>query len=174
MVNYNSILDLVNVAESENEPVTLSEAKDFCKIDIGTDDDLLIALITTARQMCEAYTGVGFIWHDLDIIVNNTNGGIYLPYGPLLEIYSVTDNNGEVLILDTNYTISGGAWVRLESPKENNIIVSYSTGYDDDQLPSALKTGLLNAIYYLYDNRAQGVDNIGPIAKLILNPYKRV
>jgi len=33
---------------------------------------------------------------------------------------------------------------------------------------------LLNAIFYLYDNRAQGVDNIGPIAMMLLKPLQRV
>ena len=37
-----------------------------------------------------------------------------------------------------------------------------------------LKTALLNAIYYLYDNRSEGADDIGPIAKMLLKPYRRV
>ena len=41
-------------------------------------------------------------------------------------------------------------------------------------LPEALKTALLNQVYYLYDNRSVGVDDISPIAKIILNLYKRV
>jgi hypothetical protein len=48
----------------------------------------------------------------------------------------------------------------------------YTAGYA--ALPEALKIGLLNAIYYMYDNRAQAAEDIGPIAKMILNPFRRV
>ena len=54
----------------------------------------------------------------------------------------------------------------------NNITIDYITGYTT--LPEALKTALLNQVYYLYDNRSVGVDDISPIAKIILNLYKRV
>jgi hypothetical protein len=50
--------------------------------------------------------------------------------------------------------------------------VEYTAGYE--VLPQQLKTALLNAVFYLYDNRAQAVDNIGPIAQMILNPLRRV
>jgi len=71
-VSYNSVLDIEFDDGEITEPVTLTEAKDFCKVDIGTDDDLIIALITAARQQCEAYTAVGFVVHDIVAIVNNS------------------------------------------------------------------------------------------------------
>lgn len=37
------------------EPVTLQEAKDFARIDIGEDDDLVASLIVTARDLAETY-----------------------------------------------------------------------------------------------------------------------
>ena len=41
-VGYNSVLDIEFNDSEITEPVTLVEAKDFCKIDIGTDDNLVI------------------------------------------------------------------------------------------------------------------------------------
>lgn len=172
MVTYNSVLDIEFDDSAITEPVSLEEAKNFCKIDITNDDDLITAMITAARQQCEAYTNTGFVVRDIVAIVNNENGGIYFPYGPLVEIYSVTDKNGQTLILDDNYETKGVSFVRLTEPKETEIELDYSAGYET--LPSVLKLALLNAIYYMYDNRAQGSDNIGPIAKSLLNPYKRV
>lgn len=172
MVNYNSVLDIQFVEESVTEPVTLEEAKNFCKIDISTDDTLIEALITTARQMCEAWTGVGFVVHDAVAIINNVNGGMYLPYGPTGEITKVTNANGTELVVDETYTLSGNAFIRILTPKEDNLTIEYATGYET--LPNVLKTALLNAVYYLYDNRSQSTDDIGPIAKTLLNPFKRV
>lgn len=171
-VGYNSVLDIEFNELDVTEPVTLVEAKDFCKVDIGTDDNLIISLITAARQMCEAYTGVGFVVHDAVAILNNTNGDIYIPYGPLIAINQVTDQAGNILVLDTDYTIIGNAYKRLATPRVKNITIDYSTGYSD--LPNILKTALLNQIYYLYDNRSIGVDDVSPIAKNLLNPFRRV
>jgi len=172
MVNYNSVLDIEFIDDDIIEPVTLSEAKDFCKIDIGTDDALVTALITAARQMCEAYTGVGFVVRELTAVLNNCNGDIYIPYGPIVEIISVTDENDTSLVLGTGYTLSGISFKRLASPKDTNVTVNYIAGYS--VLPEVLKTAVLNQVYYLYDNRSQGVDDIGPIAKSLLNIYRRV
>lgn len=172
MVEYNSVLDVQFDDIDVIEPITLTEAKNFCKIDIGTDDDLINVLITAARQMCEAYTGIGFVEHNAVAVLNNSNGDIYIPYGPLLDINSVEDADGNTLVLDTDYTLGGNEFKRLRTPHANNITIDYTTGYT--ALPSPLKTALLNQVYYLYDNRAIGNDNISPIAKTILNLYKRV
>ena len=172
MVSYNSILDIQFNDGVPVEPVLLTEAKDFCRIDIGTDDTLITAIITAARIQCEKYTGVGFIAREVTAIVNNENGGIYLPYGPVIDILTVTNHNGDTLILDTDYTVSGIDYKRILTPKETDLTIVYNAGYDP--LPEALKLGLLNAIYYMYDNRAQAAEDIGPIAKMILNPFRRV
>jgi uncharacterized phiE125 gp8 family phage protein len=172
MVEYNSVLDVQFQDGEITEPVTLTEAKNFCKIDISTDDDLINVLITAARQMCEAYTGVGFVEHEAVAVLNNSNGDIYIPYGPIIEILSVENEQGTTLVLDLDYTIGGNEFKRLRTPYANNITIDYITGYTT--LPEALKTALLNQVYYLYDNRSVGVDDISPIAKIILNLYKRV
>jgi len=172
MVEYNSVLDVQFQDGEITEPVTLTEAKNFCKIDISTDDDLINVLITAARQMCEAYTGVGFVEHEMVAVLNNSNGDIYIPYGPMIEILSVENEQGTTLVLDLDYTLGGNEFKRLRTPYANNITIDYITGYTT--LPEALKTALLNQVYYLYDNRSVGVDDISPIAKIILNLYKRV
>jgi uncharacterized phiE125 gp8 family phage protein len=172
MVDYNSVLDIQFDDVNILEPVTLTEAKNFCKIDISTDDDLINVLITAARQMCEAYTGVGFVEHNAVVVLNNLNGDIYIPYGPMIAINSVVNDQGTTLVLDTDYTIGGNEFKRLRTPQANNITIDYTTGYT--VLPDVLKTALLNQVYYLYDNRSVGTDNISPIAKTLLNLFKRV
>jgi uncharacterized phiE125 gp8 family phage protein len=172
MVDYNSVLDVQFDDENITEPITLTEAKNFCKIDISTDDDLINVLITAARQMCEAYTGVGFVEHNALAVLNNMNGDIYIPYGPMIAINSVENDTDTVLVLDLDYTLGGNEFKRLRTPLANNITIDYTTGYTT--LPEALKTALLNQVYYLYDNRAVATDDISPIAKIILNLYKRV
>jgi uncharacterized phiE125 gp8 family phage protein len=183
MVGYNSVLDIQFDDGAIVEPITLTETKDFCKIDIGTDDALITELITSAREMCEDYTGIGFVVHNITANIDNPNGGIYLPYGPIVEITSVTNANDDELDIDDGYTISGSMFKRLLTPKESNLTVVYEAGYE--VLPNRLKTALLNTVYYLYDNRAQSINhiydknvptigNLGPISEMILKPLRRV
>ena len=93
MVSYNSILDIDITTWPNTEPVSLSEAKDFCRIDIGTDDNIILALITAARQQCEAYTNIAFAEYEMTVVLNNENGETLLPYGPLITILQVTDED---------------------------------------------------------------------------------
>lgn len=172
MVEYNVIYDVQFNDDAITEPVTLTEAKDFCKIDISNDDNLIVSLITAARQMCEAYTNIGFVEHSIVANINNMNGNILLPYGPIIDITQITDDDNNVLTVDDDYTLRGNDFKRLQYPEWDNLTVEYIGGYGT--LPEILKTGLLNAIYFLYDNRSQGTDDIGPIAKMILKPYRRV
>jgi uncharacterized phiE125 gp8 family phage protein len=174
MVGYNSIADIQFLDNNITEPVTLTEAKDFCKIDISTDDTLILSLITAARQYCEAYTGVGFVDHHVVATMNNTNGNIYFPYCPNFDLISIEDREGNALVIDQTYKIYGNAFKYLEHPREEGIVAEYTCGYAPGTLPDVLKTALLNQIYFMYDNRAQNVDGISPISKMLLNPYRRV
>jgi uncharacterized phiE125 gp8 family phage protein len=183
MVAYNSVLDLEFNDGVIIEPITLAETKDFCKIDIDTDDALIEQLIVIAREMSEDYTNIGFIEHQITAVVNNINGGIFIPYGPIIEIIQVTNSRGDILILDTNYTLQGNQFKRLMTPCQTDITIVYQAGYTE--LPLKMKLALLNTVYYLYDNRAQSINhiydknvptigNLGPISEMLLKPLRRV
>ena len=172
MVAYNRVLDIQFNEESVTEPITLAEAKNFCRVDISTDDTLISQLITTARLMCEAYTGVGFVEHNAVAIISNGNGEMYIPYGPTGTINSVTDSDGNVLVLDSEYEIKGNQFKRFSSSFDTEFTIDYTTGYS--LLPDIYKVALLNQVYYLYDNRSEAASDMSPIAKTILNPLKRV
>lgn len=180
---YNAVLDVQFNETSVTEPVTLEEAKNFCKIDIDTDDILLEAIITSAREMCEDFTNIGFVEHEIVATVNNPNGNILLPYGPIIEVTEVKNKDGDILEADDEYEISGNLFKSLKTPKEEGLEITYTSGYET--LPERLKLALLNTIYYLYDNRAQSIEhiydknvpkigNIGPISEMILKPLSRV
>ena len=164
-LSYNQVIDVLFDDSDITEPVTLSEAKNFCKIDITDDDTLITSLITAARKMCESFTGIGFVGREVTAVVNNGNGNIYLPYGPIGDVSLIDD------VAPVTDEILGVKWKQLATVGER-ITVVYTGGYAT--LPEDLKTGLLNAIYFLYDNRAVAVDGIGEIAKKILKPHRRV
>lgn len=160
---YNSVLSL-SFSNEGAEPVTLQEAKDWGKIDQDTDDTIITALIKAARQMCEKFTGVGFISRDIVAGINNSNGGFALPYGPVTGGPSAVDTDGNTL--DLTYNLG-----QIEDPT-GRMVVTYTAGHST--LPEDLKTALKCQVLFLYQNRGEGSEGLAPIAKMILEPQRVV
>ena len=86
-------IDIVTPAASE--PITLTEAKNFLRVDHSDDDTLISALITASRQMCEEYTRRILVTTTVDEYFdkfpknrwNNLSNLIYLSRGPVASIY---------------------------------------------------------------------------------------
>ena len=160
-VSFNQYVS-VELAAVVSEPVTLTEAKNFCKIDVDEDDQLLEdTIIPAARAICEEFTNISFVKRNVKATINNFNGNTYLPYG---HVEDVNGNNG-----DDHFEFSEGVWKQIISPR-NIVTVEYEGGYD--VLPAELKIALLNQIYYLYDNRSSG--GLSPITEGLLLKYRRV
>ena len=118
---YNSVLQVVSSGEG-SEPITLQEAKDWGKIEQDTDDDIITALITAARRMCESYTGLGFITRSIVAGINNADGGFNLPYGPLITGPDAVDTDGNTV--DLTYNLG-----QIEEPY-GRMVVTYTAGYE--------------------------------------------
>src|SRR5436190_18751243 len=158
---YNSVLQVVSSGEG-SEPITLQEAKDWGKIEQDTDDDIITALITAARRMCESYTGLGFITRSIVAGINNADGGFNLPYGPLITGPDAVDTDGNTV--DLTYNLG-----QIEEPY-GRMVVTYTAGYET--LPEDLKTALKAQILFLYENRGEGSGGLSPIAKMIMEPLR--
>lgn len=165
------------------EPVTLAEVKAYCKLLTGTAEDTLLTIfITAARVQCEAYSGISFIPRTVTAIITNLCGGIFLPYGPIGAIASVTDKDGNTLVADETYTVQGITWKQLLTPLQDGLIVVYAAGYAT--IPSELKLAILQQVFYLYENRGETSDvtrtgmptqaSLSPQAKSTLQRLKRV
>lgn len=163
---YNSVLSTV-FSDEGAEPLTLQETKDWCKIEQTTDDTIVTALITAARRMCESYSGIGFISRTITAVINNSNGGFTLPYGPVTVDPTGEDADGNDLDLTYNLT-------RLSDPT-GEMLVTYEAGYGVGLLPEDLKTALKSQVLFLYENRGESTaGGLSPIAKMILEPLRVV
>ena len=171
-VKFNAVLDCSLDDTGITEPVTKDEVKAWCKINTGTaEDDLLDALITTARQQCEDFTGVSFVSRETTCVINNSCGGIYLPYGPVtLPVTSIKDMDDEDI---TNAVFSGTVFPQLITPAWDRITLVYDSGYET--LPEKLKIAVLQQIFYLYNNRGEEAtaNRSGMIVELTLSPQAR-
>ena len=180
------------------EPISSTEAKLHLKIDSDTTDDTLIAaLITAARESCENYTGRAFInqiWEaTFEEFPDDDDCALELPPSPLSSISSITykDGDGVTQTLSTSvyeadtYIVPGRACLKYSQtwPSameiQNSILVTYVCGYGSaaSSVPSALKTAILMLIGHLYEHResvAVGVTvaEMPQGVAFLLDPYR--
>ena len=169
-LSYNQVLDITDVEPSGGitEPVTLSEAKNFCKIDVSDDDTLITMLLTACRLECEQLTNIGFVNRDVIVVQNNGNGGAFLPLGPNGDIATVQDADGN----DLTYVPSGTTWKQIISPRSERITITYNTGYET--LSANLKLALLECIFYRYDERKVRENAHPPVYLDLLKQVARI
>ena len=168
-LSYNQITDYYK--GSVTEPITLSELKEYCKITNSSDDALLTALISAAREICENYSNRSFGQRSMIAWINNHNGGTYLPFGPVNSITSVEDKDGN----SVDYTTLGSKFMQIATPR-GILKVEYSAGYNN--LEEVFKTAIKAQALFMYENRGDAqldtLQGTSPIAQVILNPFRRV
>lgn len=168
---FNAVTSIKFNDGSVTEPVSLQDAKDWCRISVSDDDAIITALITTARQQCEQYAAIGFISRQIVATLTNLNGNIYFPYGPVTSTPVLLDCDGNAI---SNAKIDGEDFKFLVYPKLSRINATYNAGYSI--LPQQLKTALLQQVAYLYENRgdAQSAASLSPMTMSILKPLRQL
>jgi len=185
----NNLLPLTGPAE---EPLTLAEARDFLRLDSAEEDAILAACIMAARQACESFTGRSLITQSWQLYLDQwPTGPIPLPRPPLQAVTGIkvfaADGTETVLQTDDFWIDAAAAPGRLMARSATvlpqpgrrlgGIEITYSAGYGDswNDVPQAIRQGLLMAVANFYENRL--VETSGglplPIAAL-WQPYRVV
>lgn len=137
---------------AQDEPVDNDEVRTWLRIDEDTDtvNDELDTLIKACRIKLERVTGVSFVSRTVTAHFKNELGGIYLPYGPVREMISLTDEDGNVIDSD-DYTLLGSSFKRIKECLTGEHTAVYTAGYDT--IPYDMRLDLLNQIGWAYENR---------------------
>jgi len=176
------------------EPVSVAEAKLYCKVQDTADDTLFSTLITSARRMLEKYTMTSFAEktiHATWVEVPKQNY-VELPYGPIISVDHIyrIDEEGteEELTLNSDYYVLGDqdAIVKIVSYWSsgtilvNSIRAEYKAGYDNaatEDLPMELKLAILKQVatdYELRENIVAGVTTVlSNESKVLAGPYRK-
>lgn len=200
MQNYNLILDVKDREQASPglvEPVTLTEVKNYMRLeswedDLGstsditftTDDDLIEELITSAREDLEKYTGLSFIPKELRVTLTNLAGLIELPYGPIGDVQayyygSDFEEDGEAATdYSADLVLTGSEFKKIVSPCGERDVIDYSCGYgrgDTPALPKRLKQAIMVEVLYRYEHRGEEFedDGICKAARRLVGPFKR-
>lgn len=157
------------VERPEIAPVTLQEAKDYCKIDTDVDDDIVLRLINGATQYVESYCNTSLITQTKIVWLNPSDvdykyNYVDLPIGPIIEIdelNSYGQTNTETLA-DVHYTLSGrrlfwdnGYYWPSDVRGFDSYAVTALVGYGDDaeSVPEDIKNAILMLVANWYQNR---------------------
>jgi len=161
------IADTFSGPTSTTEPITLTEAKNYARIDISDDDDIVTSLITAARQYCETHTNRCFVTTTRYKYYDDFPKVMYLR-APLASVTSITyyDTDGDSQTLSSTYydvDISrepgrvveayGYTWPSTYD-MQNAVTVTYVAGYGAaSSVPDIIKTAIKMLVAHWYENR---------------------
>lgn len=189
------------ITDVTDEPVTLDEAKSFCRIDADyyENDVIIAAFITSARERLEKFTNLSFAPKQLEV---NFNGGVFdIPYGPIKNIVSIFDTAtppveveadkyqlsgldfkriiiGGLTNLDFFYNINGTVDIWNLTHNSCSYNLTYDAGYGDDTgytaLPKSLKMAILVQVNEDYKNLGNPIaEELSSVAKMMSQPFSR-
>ena len=129
------------------QPVTIEEAKSFCRILTNDDDAIISLLIDAATDYAQNVTGRQLCTATYEIVVGGEQSPLRLPKAPLKAITSVTCNG-----IELDYTLHYDYDVAfIEFSATDDVTITYECGYD--VIPASLKAWCLNKVSTLYENR---------------------
>ena len=169
------------ITRPDAEPITVDEARAHLEAprygdsEIDPVDDAKIeGWIPTAREHCEAFTGLSLAVRVLEIALDEfptAGAAIELPMGPVIDIVKVSWGDGSDDEMDADeYTLDdysvphcikpvGTAWP-VVTASTNVVKVRYLAGYGDtsdgaDPLPEVFRSAMLLLVGHLYEQRSE-------------------
>ena len=167
------------------EPVSLVEAKLHLRVDISDDDNLITALIETAREMVEGIGRRAMITQVWNYILDEfpSSDEIVLPMPPLQSVASIKykDTAGdESTFSSDDYIVNtdtepgkvvlayGASWPSTSLYPTGAITVQFTAGFGDasTDVPEKYRQAMLLLIGHWYENR-EAIATTGAVPKEI-------
>lgn len=191
-------MGLVLVTPPATQPVSLSLAKSYCRVDHDDEDEVIALLIEQATNRAEKFTGRAFIDQTWDYYLDAfPSGEISLPLGPLIQVSTVAyrDASGNEQPFtnyqaDTSSTVprltlpSGGSWP-TPATVANAVRVRFRAGYldttnspaNESNVPAMIRAAILIDLVTYYENRqtiiiGQSATRLPEAWENLLRPYR--
>lgn len=183
------------------EPISLSEAKLFLRVDHTSDDTLIVSMMASARQWVETYTRRALCTQTIDCHYAGwpvQYGPLVVPYAPLQSVTSITYVDQD----ETTQTLPAASYVvraqsgpragrgtieiadgvtlpSLSTQPDRPVTVRAVCGYGSaPQVPDGIKSAIYLLLGDLYEQRQETLPNVAQsgapqmsIARL-LGPYR--
>jgi uncharacterized phiE125 gp8 family phage protein len=151
------------------EPISLTDAKAFMRVQHDAEDDLITGIIASARDYCEEELDLAIMDQEITLKLDAWPDGraIYLPRCNLLSVTSVSyldGNNVSQAFTDFTEDTFGGRlanntddWPGL-SERANAVTIVYRAGFAEFDtggafVPQAVLHAMKMLIAHFYDNR---------------------
>lgn len=177
-------------------PVYLEQAKTHLAIPLSETehDELILALIGAATEVCEQITNRKFITQTLDLFLTDfpASNVIELPYGTLQSVTSIKyfdEALGEQTFTGAGYQVDGAGivglimltedydWPEVADELLRAVTIRFTCGYGTaDAVPKAIKQAILLYVGTLYNNResiaAGSMSEVPDTVNLLLASYR--
>ncbi|MEZ5691489.1 MAG: head-tail connector protein [Rickettsiales bacterium] len=173
---------LERVVAPTSEPINLTEAKLYLRVDSTLEDSLIGDLIVSARIRAEEWMRRSLITQTWKLTyAEYLDCSVYLPMCPVSSVNSVTIVNRD---LSQSVVSASDYYINVANNRiifDNNIIgfsieIIYEAGYGvATDVPQPIKYGILADIAFMYNNREGAAGTIIPdnVATLYM-PYREV
>lgn len=165
-------------------PVTLAEAKSFCRVTTSTEDTLITSLIPAATKYVEEALSLSIAEQTWKLTLDAFTSAIELPRGPVTSVDTVTyaDVNGADQAASPDlYTVdltSDRQWLVLNSSESwpstlnavNAVSVTYTAGMELEQA-HPLRLAILFLVAHYYERNDAAVPGI---VDDLMSSYRRV
>ena len=164
------------VTPPEIEPIDTLEAKEHLRITHNNEDNVIDALIATAREVCEKKSNRSLMEKTLKLTFNSwPEFPVELPRPPLIEVVKIEYKNSEGTLIEwdsANYEIDDSSFIPKthlasdydipsdELSNVNAIQITYKAGYSiRDNIPARYKHAIKLLVGEWYNNREQVVNS---------------
>lgn len=158
---------------SITEPVTLSEAKAWMRVDYSDDDALITSMIKSARQSLENFLNVALVDKSvvMDVTTTSETDNVRLPFADNIYEIAVTDIDDDEAIDAANYKVRGnGVKIGFDG--------YFSITYDIyvDEAPEAIKEAIKMEVAERYANRGEnnGTEGLSKSAQSKASSYQQI
>ena len=179
-------MGLVELTAPSTEPVSVADAKAFCRVESADEDGLFTAWIKTARQHIEQLLDRSVAEHTYKLSLDRFDDTIRLPRPPVTTVTALQyiDPDGiEQTVASSNYSVdlTGRThWLVRNSdytwPETLGAINSVSVTYDTGILPTSgddLWTAILFQVLHYFD-RGESDAETSPTVLRLINSYRKV
>ena len=168
-------------------PVSLAQMRDWLRLGGDTEDAVLLRLIGSAQDVCEAFTGQYVMVREARWRGQLSGGRtVTLPVRPVVAVDSVTVRRGQdapVVLGPSQYHVrieaDGRARVRLDvlfGPIEAEIVYRAGLAALAAAVPEGLRHGMIRMVQHLYESRDVPTLSPHPPASVagLWQPWRRV
>ena len=167
---------LTNLSPPLIEPVSLEDTKRFLRVDHDDENDLILALIASARERLESYLNICLISRPLRS-VQPAKHAVTLPRWPVQSVDAVRLDDIVTTDFDTDLrSRPGRVFLRIDPGPDATLTIDFTAGFGTarDDLPTPLQQAIWLLVSQGYEHRDSPDMGLPLMVDALTQPYRMV